>query len=177
MSDTRTKILDFAEEAVCKGGTGAFSFRTIADALDIKSSSVHYHFENKDDLICALAERYHREFFDLIGEPVARGGLKRYFSAFQEAIGEGDGACFCGVLAGEYSLLSEKVRDLLGNFQGDNLQWLESLFRGLGEGAGESQRKARLVFSSLEGAILFSRVQGAADYLNQVIRDLKKDVG
>ncbi|MFT5510332.1 MAG: TetR/AcrR family transcriptional repressor of nem operon, partial [Hyphomicrobiaceae bacterium] len=58
MSATVDKVLDAAEGAMRARGYHAVSFRELADDIGIKSSSVHYHFPQKDDLGVALIERY-----------------------------------------------------------------------------------------------------------------------
>ena len=45
-----------------QGGYHGFSFRNIADAVGIKSSSVHYHFETKEKLGIATTKRYADNF-------------------------------------------------------------------------------------------------------------------
>jgi len=59
MSNAREHaILEVAQEMVRQGGYNNFSFRNIATAVGIKSSSVHYHFSTKEDLGVAVAKYY-----------------------------------------------------------------------------------------------------------------------
>ena len=54
---TKTKIMDTAEGFIVQGGYNAFSFRDIAEAVGIKSASVHYHYPTKADLVSAVMVR------------------------------------------------------------------------------------------------------------------------
>jgi len=55
--DKRQKLEEVAITAVQHGGLKSLSFRTLADEVGIKSSSVHYHFPEKSHLAKALIER------------------------------------------------------------------------------------------------------------------------
>lgn len=56
--DMKTEIMDAAERRIQNGGFGGFSFREIAADVGIKSSSVHYHFPTKEDLVAAVVRRW-----------------------------------------------------------------------------------------------------------------------
>jgi len=56
MTDKRTEIETAATEAVQRSGLNNVSFRTLADSVGVKSSSVHYYFAEKSDLANAIIE-------------------------------------------------------------------------------------------------------------------------
>ena len=56
--DNRSKILNAAQHMLQTRGFNAFSYRDLAAEVNIKSSSVHYHFPTKEDLAVALLEKY-----------------------------------------------------------------------------------------------------------------------
>lgn len=56
--ETRTRILDVAEEAVLAKGFEATSIDEIVSAVDITKSGFFYHYPDKTALACALLERY-----------------------------------------------------------------------------------------------------------------------
>src|SRR5690242_7158071 len=51
-------ILDIAENLIQTQGYNAFSFRDIAEAAGIKTSSIHYYFPAKADLGKAVVARH-----------------------------------------------------------------------------------------------------------------------
>lgn len=57
-SQTRTKILDIAQDAVLSKGFGATSIEEIVAAAEITKGGFFYHFPDKNALARALIERY-----------------------------------------------------------------------------------------------------------------------
>lgn len=62
MIDTRTKILDVAEDLVQSVGVNAMSYKHISDAVGIRKASIHHHFPKKDDLVNELLNRCHASY-------------------------------------------------------------------------------------------------------------------
>ncbi|UTD06987.1 TetR/AcrR family transcriptional regulator [Treponema denticola] len=56
--DTKEKILFNALEMFSQTGYNTVSIRDIAGAVDIKESSIYYHFKNKQDIFDSIVERY-----------------------------------------------------------------------------------------------------------------------
>lgn len=54
MSETRGEILEAAQRIVVEEGYEALTTQRVADAVDLTSAGVHYHFETKDDLVAEL---------------------------------------------------------------------------------------------------------------------------
>lgn len=55
--DTKTLILDTAEQEFADKGFGAVSLRHIMDEAGVNSAAIHYHFGGKEALINAVFER------------------------------------------------------------------------------------------------------------------------
>ena len=53
--ETRTMVLDVAQEFVQTRGFNAFSFRDVAERVGIKTASIHYYFPTKAELCRALS--------------------------------------------------------------------------------------------------------------------------
>lgn len=64
MTDTRTKILDVAEELIQSVGVNAMSYKHISDAVGIRKASIHHHFPKKDDLVDELLRRCQTSYGD-----------------------------------------------------------------------------------------------------------------
>src|SRR2546428_5766096 len=56
-SDTRTRILDVAEELFGEEGIERVSIRDITDQAKVNLAAINYHFGSKEDLIVAVFER------------------------------------------------------------------------------------------------------------------------
>lgn len=55
--DTRTRILDAAEELFAADGFGATTLRKVTGAAGVNLAAVHYHFGNKEGLLDAVLGR------------------------------------------------------------------------------------------------------------------------
>ena len=47
----KDEIIELACDALQRKGVSGFSFRDLADAVGVKSSSVHYHFKNEERFV------------------------------------------------------------------------------------------------------------------------------
>jgi len=57
MIDTRTKILDVAEDLVRRVGLNGMSYKDISEAVGIRKASIHHHFPKKENLVDELLKR------------------------------------------------------------------------------------------------------------------------
>ncbi|WP_257998927.1 TetR/AcrR family transcriptional regulator [Fischerella thermalis] len=46
-TDTRTQILDTAQDLIQRVGVNAMSYQDISEAVGIRKASIHYHFPSK----------------------------------------------------------------------------------------------------------------------------------
>lgn len=167
--EMREKILDVGEAMVQQRGMNGVSFREIADAIGVKSASIHYHFPSKDDFALALTERYSKRFL-VAGQEIAKqdgtiaSKVSAYAELFLKAFLDDGKMCLCGILAAEASVMPEAVRHAIGAFFTANMDLLTGL---LG-----SKSEARFVVTSLEGAMLLARAEGSPVHLQEVAQDL-----
>jgi len=172
VADNRQKLTDIAQSNVQKSGLKGLSFRTLADEVGIKSSSVHYHFPEKADLAQALIEQYSDTFATRLDSISAAGGsLMRKLSRFMdviEAVAASDSVCLCGMLAAELESLSPENRQALQRFFTDMEDWLTREITAHRADLGtaiEPHQLAKVMVSGVEGALLVSRVQGNTEHL------------
>ncbi|MEX0326860.1 MAG: TetR/AcrR family transcriptional regulator, partial [Puniceicoccaceae bacterium] len=55
--DTKTALLDSAQDLIQTVGINAMSYNDLSLAVGIRKASIHYHFPKKDDLVEALLQR------------------------------------------------------------------------------------------------------------------------
>ena len=178
MTETVQSILNVTEDMIRQGGYQGFSFRNIADAIGIKSSSVHYHFETKEKLAVATARRYTENFISSLGEPeeLMSQGLNpvtHYITAFRNAIIADKGMCLCGILGTETSVLPDSIVDELNNFFNQNVVWLERAYSQI-QVSENVKEKALQTLSLLEGAMLIATTKsdlGLFDLSTKLILD------
>lgn len=168
-NETAHQVLDVAEELTQQRGFSAFSYKSIASEVGIKTSSIHYYFPTKNDLALAMVERYSQRFDELCAaivreerSPTAR--LRRYAQRFQAVLEQGNRLCLCGMLATDLHVISDPVREVLRQFFENQRQWLaDTLQAGIDKGEfraiSSPQAYARQLLASLEGAMLIARLE------------------
>jgi TetR/AcrR family transcriptional repressor of nem operon len=177
MSAKRIELEHAATEAVQRSGLQHLSFRTLAEEVGVKSSSVHYYFPGKSDLAAALISKYTVDFLQALCDIDARQSkaslkLEEFFKLF-EAVAKANKFCLCGMMAAEVELLDENSRRLLDEYFRLIEDWICELFIQASQQFDcnlPPRSLARMLMSGLEGAILLDRVAGNNDHL-QAHRD------
>jgi TetR/AcrR family transcriptional regulator, transcriptional repressor for nem operon len=167
--DTAERILDIAEELLRTRGFNAFSYADVAAELGITKASLHYHFPGKGELGQALVSRYSLRFAEALAEidtetDDASAKLAAYADLYANAL-RGHGMCLCGMLAAEYETLPPAMRESVLAFFDENEVWLAGVLeRGRSDDRLEFERSpsdtARMIISTLEGAMLVARPYG-----------------
>ncbi len=182
--DTRTQILDTAQELIQRVGLNAMSYADISTAVGIRKASIHYHFPSKDNLVVALLDRYSPYFFRLFDvildspeSPEIK--LRRYCDLFVATLSSGnqDKACLCGMLGAELKTLNSPLTEQVAKFYQDNQTRLVQLLqqgRETGEFKfpGQVQSMAMVIFSMLEGGMLITRADGGVAQFREMVEQL-----
>ncbi|CAB3665562.1 MULTISPECIES: TetR/AcrR family transcriptional regulator [Achromobacter] len=164
---TREQLLAHAEKLIRTRGCNGFSYRDLAEHVGVKTSSIHYYFPGKDDLLYEAVEAYSaRALAAMRGIDTslpAQAQLDQYLSMMESrACGSGE-LCLAGMLAAEVNSLPERVRGALQGFFRAHEAWLA---RVLAEGAAQGTMKfsgtpeaaGRAVFATVQGCILVARL-------------------
>lgn len=186
--DTRTRILEVAEDLVQRRGFNAFSFQDVADRLGIRKPSLHYHFASKTLLGQALIERHREAAFELLGDPMAADpdGYQSKFECllrpFTELAASCEKKCLAGVLAAEYESLPDPMRRDIAALVLALERWLERLLddgraAGAFRFAGDPGAMARVVIAALEGGLMIARFGDPARRFQDVAAQLRLAVG
>ena len=160
---TADKVMDLAQDMIMERGWHAISFRDIADALGIKSASVHYYFKTKSDLGVAVVRRYAEARQHTLDDITSSGKspdqkLKLFAGAFRDRL-VGDRNCLSGVLGAERRGLPDEVAREVQAFFAGNLAWLEQVFReGKRDGVltfpGTVTAQAEAYMALMEGTLI-----------------------
>lgn len=183
-ADTKTLILDVAQDLIQRLGVNGMSYQDIGESVGIRKASVHTHFPKKEDLLVALLDRYCDRFLHLVDSILATSDspevkLRRYCALFEATLSSGnqDKACLCAMLGAEAETLNapsiERVRQF---YQANEERLMTLLSEGQQDGSfqfpGDVQAMASLVFGLLEGGMLVARVRGGASHLHQIAEQL-----
>ena len=170
--DTKTRLLDAAGALVQTRGYQGFSFHDLASKVGITTASIHYHFPTKANLGQALVRRYTLLFLNALGKPDAASPvrcLNHYVDVFRATLLEGR-MCLCGMIGAEVDGVPAAVAREVREFFAANLNWLRSVFEVGGEPPIAAEAKAKLVLSTLEGAMLIARAGGDPNSFDEVAR-------
>ncbi len=182
--DTKTQILDVAQDLIQRLGVNGMSYKDISEAVGIRKASIHTHFPKKDDLIAALVDRYSDRFFRLVDGITADNEspevkLRRYCALFETTLSSGDQdkACLCGMLGAELASLNHPSGERVREFYQDNEARLGLI---LNEGKqtgdfgfkGDVEALSALTFASLQGGLLIARVHGGIQSFRRQVEQL-----
>lgn len=186
-TDTSARILDAAQWLVQTRGYNGFSYADVAEHVGIRKASIHYHFPNKGDLGRELVARYRarfrREFVRIEGATGdSRRRLERYAGLYRAVLEDEGRMCLCGMMAADLVTLPGEVQEEVRGFFAENAAWLAGmLLEGREVGAlgfeGEPEAEARLLLSSLEGAMLLARSNGGLPGFDAVARAALQRLG
>jgi TetR/AcrR family transcriptional repressor of nem operon len=175
-TSTRDTIMTVARAMVQAHGYNSLSFRDLAAAVGVKSSSIHYHFPTKDDLGAQLAHQYTDEFLAYLDEAYAaapdwRAAINSYIDVFRDTLLRENRMCLGGILAAERPQLAPQVGVEIERFTAALVQWLTQMVKA-GDPAIEpraAQRRGYAIFAAIEGAQLVARGCGAVTVFDDIV--------
>jgi TetR/AcrR family transcriptional regulator, transcriptional repressor for nem operon len=174
--ETKTKLLDTAAALAQTRGFNGFSFHNLAEANNIRTASIHYHFPTKRDLGEALIKRYTDEFEAALGdvsEDKPEERLKHYVSLFRRTLVK-KRMCLCGMFGAEAAGLPRELGEGVQAFFDLNERWLTSLYQRMDLTKSEAQSRALLTFAALEGAMILARNGENLDAFDKVAKTIVK---
>ena len=184
-ANTKRAIMDLAESFLQEKGFNGFSYAHIAKALDVKNAAVHYHFRTKEDLACAVIQRY-RDRFQLwinnsrIKDLSPQEKLDWFFSIYTNTRADNGKVCLAGSLETEFNSLPASLQEQTEALTRELLGWLQATLQE-GKDArvfhfgGDPASKATLILSSLQGSLQMARALGT-DKFHAVVRQHKQDL-
>jgi len=175
-ADTRQRLMDAAENRMRSDGYHAMSFRDLADDLGIKSSSVHYYFRRKEDLVVALVERYSENFFTQLEEVAgnAKTGNEKVSAIcqlYRAAFTPNGHICLCGMLGAEKNGLPEEVSHAVSQFLTANINWVAASLPGKMPKQNRQARAEHLI-ATLQGALILAKNLSGIDVFDRIVGDL-----
>ncbi len=183
--DTATQILDVAEGLAQVRGFNGFSYADVAGELKITKAALHYHFAGKAELGQALIERYSDRFDEALTEaearsPHAAARLAAYADLYLDVLGD-QRMCLCGMMAAEFETLPDQMQGAVIRFFENNETWLTRVLeQGRLDGTlrfpGPPKDTARMIVSTLEGAMLLARPFGDTTRFRTAVGRLLADL-
>jgi len=184
-SNTQRVILDLAESMLQDKGFNGFSYAHIALELGVKNAAIHYHFPSKEELGCAVIQRY-RDRFQLwvknarIKDLSPRDKLDWFFSIYTNMRADKGKVCLAGSLETDFNAIPDSMREQTQALTREMLSWLQATLNEGREAAvfhfnGDAAGKAALILSSLQGGLQMARALGTKKF-QEVIEQNKQDL-
>jgi len=162
--DRRSEILSEARAMLGVRGFNGFSHRDLARKVNVKSSSVHYHFPTKQDIGLGLLRDYRDNFVSffvsLENLPVLER-LGQFADQFVVRAEAGHELCLAGMLSSDFDSLEEPLRNELRAFFKTVEAWLAKQAGELAPDLSEADalNRGKMALALLEGALLLARSQ------------------
>lgn len=184
-TNTKRAILDLAESLLQDKGFNGFSYAHIASELGVKNAAIHYHFPSKEDLGCAIVQRY-RDRFQLwinnsrVKDLSPQEKLNWFFDIYANLRADHGKVCIAGALETEFNSIPAALAEQTGVLTSELLAWLtatltEGREAGVFQFNGEPANKAALILSSVQGALQMARALGQEKF-QAVIQQNKQDL-
>ncbi|WP_430460759.1 TetR/AcrR family transcriptional regulator [Thalassolituus sp. LLYu03] len=160
MSDTRQQLKQIATEQIRRHTLHAASFREMGKVLGIKSSSVHYHFDNRDALLQELVSDYEHAFFAQLEARCAgvSSPLQQLAGLFIDSHQQQQ-QCLCLAFAAAGDETTAEQRQAVQRFLQRLEDWVADTLARAHLLPLARPELARVIVSSLEGALLLDRDQ------------------
>ncbi|MCP4119522.1 MAG: TetR/AcrR family transcriptional regulator [Desulfobacteraceae bacterium] len=175
MKDTKTKILDVAEDLIQRVGLNAMSYKHISDAVGIRKASIHHHFPQKKNMVDALLSRcettYGAHYRTIVDDNCsAPDKLRQIAGIFADGVTR-EKLCLVGMVSSDMNTLEPASCGILEKTLEGTVAIFSQAFRqGREEGSltfkGTDEEIAHAFFSFLVGAQIAARVKGGAGAFN-----------
>lgn len=154
MSDTRTKILDVADDLVQRLGVNAMSYQHISDAVGIRKASIHHHFPKKDNLVDELLERcavtYGEKYQQIVdGVEQAPDKLRKLAAVFEDGLCNKK-LCLVGSISADSNTLHNNSCHILQSTIENTVSIFGAVFK-----QGRQEKSLNFEGSNIEAAFAF----------------------
>jgi len=185
IENSKRTILNMAESFLQDKGFNGFSYAHIAAELGVKNAAIHYHFSTKENLSCAVIQRYRDRFMlwinnSRVKDLSPKDKLDWFFGIYSNFRADNGKVCLVGSLESEFNSIPVALREEVEGLHKELLAWLQAtLMEGRDTGVfnfnGEPANKAALILSSLQGALQMARALGTKKF-RDVVEQHKLDL-
>lgn len=196
--DTQDRILQTAIRLIRTRSYNSFSYKDIANEVNIKKASVHYHYDAKSTLGIAAVQEYQSKASYLMNklkreetDPIKR--FEQYVGFFEHGLKRGE-ICLVGVMSMEINTLTKEIQDELKRFFEEYNLWLVDILedgrdKGIFKFNGNASDKALYITAAIEGALILVRAYNRSNgeefnednpyntvYFENIINQIKNDL-
>jgi AcrR family transcriptional regulator len=164
---SRKDWIDAGLRVMAELGTGAVRVERLAEILSVTKGSFYWHFKDRGALLEALIEAWKaRATSDIIDQVEAQGGdasarLHTLFSIVVQMDGRLDRAIR------SWAAEDAMAQNALGEVDKSRLDYLDSLFIGIGFSQAEAIARARLIYHALIGQFMMGTFATYSERLDE----------
>lgn len=166
MAGTRDNILELGSRLIREKGYSGFSYQDIADVLEIKKASIHYHFKSKEELGIGIMSEIGRRL-DMVEEFLKQYdcALKRLDMFMEEYYAIREDSMICPISAFQvgWNNVPDKLKEKVRETTQKELQLVENII-AYGQERGEVTIKhtarefALQILTAYKGSLQYMRV-------------------
>jgi len=181
----REQLLEHASVLIRRRGYNGFSYRDLAELVGVKTSSIHYYFPSKDDLVLEVVRQYRQTSSARLAAidpslPLVEQA-RRYVLPLSNGIDLGQ-ICLIGMLAAEVMVLPDSIRSLLQEHFQANEKFIAALLRRAEAQRGEPypvppELLAKVLYGAVQNGLITARMSGSNDRLDAAANMLIGAVG
>jgi len=170
----REQLLEHTLALIRRRGVNGFSYRDLAELVGVKTSSIHYYFPSKDDLVLEAVKEYSARVMDrlhgLDDLPTPQDQARAYLEMLRTVAGGSGQVCLVGMLASEALCLSEAaqavVREFFRMHEARLAKMLEHAQRQYGKVLPVLPAAlAQVLYAALQSALVSGRLFGSYERL------------
>lgn len=177
----KDQIIETANKLLIERGYNAFSYHNISKEINIKTSSIHYHFPSKSDLGIAVVKMHNEALEQTIVKTANKTPIEKLNTlfAYYNKLVAGQKVCIVGALTSDINTLDAPLREELMDFANAVMDWATGILQ-----EGQSQKvfrslvntemKAKQIMASLMTMSQLSRIEKdstAFEQMTQMIID------
>ncbi len=170
----RDQLLEHASVLIRQRGYNGFSYRDLAELVGVKTSSIHYYFPAKDDLVLEVVRLYRERAQTRLAAidtslPLVEQA-HRYVDPLRNGI-ELNQICLAGMLSAEVLALPDSIRSLLQRHFQMNEVWIAGLLHRAEIARGQPYpvpppALAKVLYGAIQNGIITARMSGSTDRLD-----------
>tara|TARA_B110001454_G_C12701516_1_gene426748 strand:- start:1207 stop:1740 length:534 start_codon:yes stop_codon:yes gene_type:complete len=152
------------------GGSHSLNFRDLGNIVGVKSSSIHYYFPTKSDLLAEIVKDYGQNFMNELERRTQSvktlAKTLEIMISFCEESQKEKLICLCGSLATEASGLEPQVVDRVRSFFSTLEGWISQKIKFYKSESDLSRiHLSKVIVSLIEGALIVDRANDDSDSL------------
>ena len=181
----REQLLEHTLILIRQRGCNGFSYRDLAELVGVKTSSIHYYFPSKDDLVLEVVHQYRQTSVARLAAidtslPLIEQARK-YVLPLSNGIDLGQ-ICLIGMLAAEVMVLPQAVRALLQEHFQANENFIADMLRRAEAERGQQypvppQLLAKVLYGAIQNGLITARMSGSNDRIDAAANMLIGAVG